>query len=340
MAIFERMSSVVSLFFVYFYYTYKNHSMKKVSKFFENAGKSLKSIGEIGALILLLYHLMHDMKMGNEKIALIGVIGVLSISAIITIIFSFRKGHYKRNAKIAKALPFVNAAFSEIHSIMRKTKIDPEDYVVVLTKFCNRISEAFYEITGKHCHVCIKISLSDAKTAYVKTIARERRLPVTNHDKPIRSAYDKHKNVQHSIEDNTDFEVINENILINEKRYFFCNNLSKLEGYKNSSFKFHKLTITGPEKKIWWKFWKKKAKWPLDYKSTMVAGICPEIAERGPDDKLVGFLCIDCEDKNVFLEDEDINLLIGCANGLYNVVGDSKKVDDGDVQAAGVAATG
>lgn len=63
-----------------------------------------------------------------------------------------------------------------------------------------------------------------------------------------------------------------------------------------------------------------KSRWPLPYKSTVVVAIYPDISRPSLTDHIPGFLCIDCEKKNVFIEADDTYLLAGCANGLFNAV--------------------
>jgi len=47
-------------------------------------------------------------------------------------------------------------------------------------------------------------------------------------------------------------------------------------------------------------FEEKNRTWPLKYKSTIVAPICPSIHEHRTNEKLLGFICVDSMDIGAF----------------------------------------
>lgn len=304
----------------------------------KNASEILRSIGEIAALVLLTYKLHEYFTEGIGFWFFWGTVAFLFVAILINIFAHVYTERYRRNATIAKMLPYVNDAFTEIHTVLGNESSLAKDYINAFEDFCNRISQAFSQITGHHCHVSIKISTgSDSATFRVVTIARENILP-TDLETPSRAALDTttDEKFHHYFSDNTDFTTILRNIRDNHgKRYFFCNDLPKHNGYKNSSLRFHK--IDPPEynprdkfwtKKFWsekqWKIWdkeqRKEREWLLPYKSTLVGAIYPSITRTNPEDPITGFLCIDCNKKGVFIEKDDRYLLAGCANGLFNAI--------------------
>ena len=60
--------------------------------------------------------------------------------------------------------------------------------------------------------------------------------------------------------------------------------------------------------------------WPLHYKSVIVVPICPSIEDQRSTNSLLGFLTIDSDKKNIFVEEIDAEILSGCADGIYNAL--------------------
>lgn len=299
-------------------------------------GEIVRAMAELAALVLLFMHFFEIAK--KEEVELIGfyiVTTLFSIVILVKAIIAWRKIKLHRKANIASALPIINDAFTRIHTTLGNNASTASDYLKAFRHFCNRLSEAFHEITGTYCHVSIKISSSatdaNGNTIYsAEAIARERK-KVLNHSEPVRSFYD--KGATHLYSENTDFEEIFFNSKNNRERFFICNNIpkrAKKGQYQNSSFKNFSLPITGPPKRPWpwreefwvngqWKIWRRRV-WPLAYRSTIVAPIFPSLSDPTPQDTIAGFLCIDCRETRMFRKEEDIPLLIGCANGLFNAI--------------------
>jgi len=302
----------------------------------------VRSIAEVAACILLFSHFYplahywspYPSSEETDKIVEFWLFIVtaifFSLAAGTNTIIAWKKERLIRKAKFVSVLPIVNAAYTKIHTTMGNDKSTPIDYLGAFNDFCNRLSEAFSNITGRHCHVCIKISNSKTVNGsivyYAKTISREKRR-VNNYVGPTRHSRDRTHSASYL--ENTDFNEIFNNIENNNaERFFFCNSLPKRQrkkGYLNSSFTFYNMPNTGPEKKTFLKFFNRREKWPLAYKSTMVAPICPSIDDPNSQDPIAGFLCIDSEEVNTFIKQDDIGLLMGCANGLFNAIEEYKK---------------
>jgi hypothetical protein len=292
-----------------------------------------RSLFELVALILLFSHfypLSHYCPIAKfgDKMFEFGLFMItvvfFSLAAIVNTIITVRKEKLVRNSKFVRALPLVNDAFTEIHTALGNKNSSSQVYILSFRAFCNRLSQAFTDITGERCHACIKVSnlTQDAAGNFVyvtRTIAREK-LDPNNPLKPSRDINDREHIAQ--ISDNTDFNEIFYNIENNKSRFFFSNSLPKRQrkGYRNSSFLYHGMPITGPVQKKVFLFFKKWEKWPLPYKSTFVAAICPSIATQHSKDPIAGFLCIDSANTSIFIMQDDISLVIGCANGLFNAI--------------------
>lgn len=221
---------------------------------------------------------------------------------------------YKRYSKIFE---FLNIGFSHIHNALRMGgKIDERDYKQALGEFCNKLSLAFEHVTSMKCHVCIKIIKQSTKVP-TKTKKRTAVTLIRDSLHNNRDEIDRNNSLEHVIEQNSDYEHIFNNIGTKKGRCFFSNDLARIEGYKNTSFlKFDPLSVTyfhaGTSFEI------KSTEWPLEYRSVICAAICPGIAEQKNTNSLIGFLCIDCKDENIFNESIDTEILCGCADGLYN----------------------
>ena len=232
-------------------------------------------------------------------------------------------------------LQSLNEAFSQVQWGVRCNDCSREDYIRVLNNFCTKLAGIYARITGHPCSVCIKLiasvyipSTDDERTdegdPYValvtETVARDQ---VSSN----RMRYDKNSPIQHLIESNTDFATILNHISDEAGRVFFCNALSELEQYYNTSFHIFDFPVYGfpPGTSVE----EKERIWPLTYQSTIVAPICPDIESERNEANLEGYLCVDSSEKNTFSQGFDDVLLIGCAEGLVNIL---RKINDLDSQ--------
>jgi len=229
----------------------------------------------------------------------------------------------KKNKNLA-LIGYLNAAFNDIRSGERedgKNGGDEHKFIAAFNAFCNTLNTAFNEVTGKDFHVCIKIivdpgnldevqNLNKLKKYRVRTFIREGNLlsTRTSHDRSTTAVL---------IKDNTDFNQIVDTWNTKQKP-FFSNNLIALKDYSNSRF----IDLYGSPKNLYDKapIDEKEANWKLHYKSCITAaiGFTGRNKKNVPVGTIIGFLCIDSIEKDVF--DEEIHPLIvqGCAEGLFN----------------------
>jgi hypothetical protein len=287
-----------------------------------------RSVAEIAALVLLFVHLYEPLAVGHEVQywAFLITVVIFFLAGAISIVLSWKKEKLARNARFSDALRYINTAFTQIHVTIGKKPESPEAYLSAFKSFCNGLSQAFSLISGTQCHVCIKIHSGkigdDGQIKYfAKAIAREEFIIPRHPGSPSRKSHDEGN--LHFYDDNTDFNTILSNIKTYKARYFYEDDLTTLAGYKNSSFLSFDLPIEGPGKKKKW--WHRKPKWPLPYKTAIVAAICPSITEHNANDPIAGFLCVDSEEPFCFKEETDTHLLIGCANGLFNIIEEYKQ---------------
>jgi hypothetical protein len=232
----------------------------------------------------------------------------------------------KKNKMYKIAFKEINHAYMYIHKLHR-IKGSSKDYVTALSNFCTHLADTFKNITGEGCSVCIKYTsfvADDSKNKEqeiaVKTLCRD------IHSFPERGNQD--NGTTHLLKHNTDFEEVFKKISEQHNNCFFCNDLTQVHAYGNSSF----LKYGEESFKPFGQYTKPEDRsnaWKLPYKSTIVAPICPDIDERkkGEENKFVqGFLCIDSKSTEIFDSITDKEILLGCAVGLYNTVKEFKKL--------------
>lgn len=223
----------------------------------------------------------------------------------------------QRKAKYADVFPRLNKAFSSLHNAERSdiSSTNEQKFKEAFKDFCTTLSQVFTNLTGHECHVCIKIPIKTgnnnkkADKLKAKTLVRDSL--ILNRDE-----IDGKTNIDHLLSKNTDFEYIFQNIQTEKGRYFFCNDLPQEKGYKNTSFLAYGQSITFFHENA--SATERENDWPLKYRATVNAAVCPGITEQRNSGTLVGFLCVDSPNKNVFIQAYDAEIISGCADGLYN----------------------
>jgi hypothetical protein len=232
---------------------------------------------------------------------------------------------YKNYVKAYKTISY---AFSEIHRLHRFIKNsnphtnEVENTVEIMVehfgRFCDHIVTAYKGITGvDSISVCIKIIHGDPDSTgegtLVKTLVR---------DLDTFDERDKDSGIFHPINANTAYLWVLKNIRKNElERAFFENNLPLLQGYQNSSKKIYGQEDYPDDMQNQ----ERVTNWKLPYKSTIVAGIYPAASELKKPKHLIGYICIDSMETNIFKKEFDCVIFNGIADGLYNIIRDFKK---------------
>jgi hypothetical protein len=225
----------------------------------------------------------------------------------------------EKNARYADVIPMLNIAFQELHNAIRRNHADKRMYHEYFEKCCQSLEKVFSRVTGVDCHVCIKMTsfTNDQIPSHSKVEKRVNNLEMKTYCRSLhlsnaRIQIDQSK-VSHPITENTDFE----DVFMKKGDCFFCNDLTEKDEYKNSSVKpqnhgsyFVFPKGTSREHKI--------NNWPLPYRATIVAPILPTVKETSEERIILGMLCVDSKEPNVFNEDLDKHIMIGCADGLYN----------------------
>lgn len=232
--------------------------------------------------------------------------------------FDNERNELNRKAKYADVLPMLNVAFQELHNAVRRDYQDKTKYHEPFVVFCQNLEKVFTHLTGVECHVCIKMSIYPNGTLptpnKMKSIIHDLQVKTycrSSSSSSSRKQIDQ-KTVKHFIKENTDFE----HIFKDNDPCYYCDDLATIDEYKNSSFKaLNGGAVYFPKGTS---FEEKSTKWPLDYRTTIIAPIRPLIIEENDEHLIIGLLCVDCKAPNVFCEEIDKHIIIGSADGIYN----------------------
>ncbi len=206
-----------------------------------------------------------------------------------------------------EAIIYLKDAFGKIHFLRKDGNLTDEALKQTLANFCQQLKVFFEKKTKTKCAVSIKVVQNivgneQAANAVVYNLCRDKESQYRDTD-----AY---KGCNHSVFNNTCYNNILTKITggkSSNSLHYLNNNLPKTKDYNNTSWEIHKQD-------------KSNNQWKLPYKSELVLPIIP--IENKPDGKynLVGFLCVDSDETDVFHEKYDPAMLQGVADGIYDII--------------------
>lgn len=260
----------------------------------------------------------------QEKLHTTIVVLVLSFSFLA--LLAFQEYRYSRKAKYAESLSYIHSIVHRLRNnfhIINKIDSSSEETRKLLNrkvfeeveKVVTSFAVAFSLITSAKCRACIKlIRIDETHKDYHKLSNEEKEkvLYVETWTRDIDSQpFQPDEEPRHWIYANTDFYQLFNVRDPRINKYFFANNLPKMCNYNNTSFK----SYGDPNEK----------KWALPYKSTMVWPIRRitsheddrEEGQLGDKQDVLGYLCIDCNSRNVFNERYDTELGAIIADSLF-----------------------
>jgi len=211
--------------------------------------------------------------------------------------------------KYGKAIKLLSFAFADLHEYERHGKFDLESMVLFFEKFSTLLKHTFDDILPVKCNVCIKIVVKneeDINNPRIITFARD--LP----SKMVREPNS--ENSKHFVDNNSCYKHFYTNIGKKKGDFYLNNNLIKDSKYMNSSHNFY-----GNLPENCASEGERLENWKLPYKSELVVPIVP-LNTSDPHKEIIGFLCIDANEIEVFAEKYDPYLLLGTADGIYNVM--------------------
>ena len=229
-----------------------------------------------------------------------------------------------KNRRYGHTIKILNRGFNTLHRLQSKDSSDVVEFKECLRNLCDCVSESFKLLTGSNCVTTIKILRQDNQGLYCETLVRNRhareRFEI---DRKL-----KQKNIKHYLEDNSAFQwaLLGEN----NRQAWFSNNLLGKKLYKNTSAKAQ-LKPNGVDILNTHSLIRRWTYWPLPYRSGIVVAIknLNLLVEDNPGDpnpkvepgkEFIGFLCVDSQRLFIFSRKFDVDVLVGVADGLFNVI--------------------
>lgn len=227
----------------------------------------------------------------------------------------------RKNFGYIDAYTHIGLGFSLIHQMQRNIpQIDPsseyhEDQLALLImqfeEMCLHVADGFKSIAGQNdFSVCVKLVNGKEITrgSSVRTFVRD--------SKNVGRNYEENGST-HLIENNTSYsEIVKKMSKGQGGRCFISNDLPQLKGYLNTTFPIYGQDeyndALTPEER--------NNNWQLPYKSTIVTGIYPNQKQYYKDKYLIGFLCVDSNQIDIFDKKHDPLILTGVADGIYNTL--------------------
>lgn len=232
----------------------------------------------------------------------------ITLGILLSFLFLFFVVLYQRNSSKHYLVAFKK--IQEIHYDIIKSQENYKNYnleksILELSDVFNQISAMFSEVRRTDVSVCLKYTNQRNGIYYVKTLCRDSK----SHNN--RKQFDADGNLD-DISSNTDFRTIFEKIAEGKDWkdvYYNANYLPQKHQYNNTHLDSSKL----PDGMF--SFLGRDRKWPLPYKSTIVA---PILSDDSKD--VYGYLCVDCTTNKGFNPIHDIKIVQDIALFLSPVV--------------------
>jgi hypothetical protein len=189
----------------------------------------------------------------------------------------------------------LHEVYAIVNNLNRKDDISDEDFLTVMFFACQQLKKIYTQKTKKMCSVSIKLVVDNTNidaNKPVKNLCRD-----TQNSERDTKQYD---GIVHHIFSNSCYNSILTRLLGNKKDIFYVNNnISEDKNYENTSRPCYK-------------------EGKLPYESELVVPIIPKLRDDNPN--LMGFLCIDCKEKNAFTDKYNIAIAEGIAESIYDLI--------------------
>ncbi len=266
------------------------------------------------AIFLFVWSRSNRGKETPDARAVVYVCVVVTISSVVAL--GLQQMYFDRKQRLADSLATLRWAFLDLQELAATSQPTAEHIKDTCTTAANKLATTLTQIARKSCTVCIKLVENDPNSPegaridpLVTTLCRDD----GSRDRELKTF-----SVKHWIKDNTDFQALFDQLGTALPDHFFCNNLLRLQGYKNASIPANS---TPPKSRVPGLSWYYSRKhWPLPYRSTVVFRIA-RLRESSESKQLsiVGFLCVASNHINVFSKN-DLNVIAIMADCLYHPV--------------------
>jgi len=305
-----------------------------LKKYFLEGGKFKKTIkiGQIGSYASILGFIFIVFPLVNEEFSVFLAVLFIGFCCIIFLIeglyYRIKFVFAERQSNYARAFIYLSTINTKIHNLFSYNKsvddeVSQKEKLLVLQEVCDQLAEAFSIITNQSCSVCLKVL--SKKTDKDKDIERPKVYTLRRDTKNPKRDYPSEKNIEHLINRNTDFKDIFHKLGAPDD-CFFENELPFKKPYWNTSFASYsnnKYSYKGLPEEILKKSQRLKS-WVLPYKSTIVVPIWkPSKEQEGNINiSMLGYLCVDCNEMNVFDKEFDENIMKDIASCIYDLLKD------------------
>lgn len=264
-------------------------------------------LGSSSALFGLLLFGKNFLNTTVEISVKIGIIFFLLLFFIRFILFLFRNSfqylhRVYRDSKYGDAIILLKDGFAKTHAYRKKENKTDEDFIKTMVYLCDNIQKAFNGKNSCKCSVSIKVPVKGNLTEQtsVMNLCRD-----SEHNKLRDNA--NYKVINHTIIGNTAFRKVLNNVLRNNSNGFFYlnNDISGTRDYDNTSKEVYPNGV-------------------LPYASEIVVPIIPTERDDSKTYETLGFLCVDCVNKNKFDPKYDVPLIEGVADGIYDILNINK----------------
>jgi hypothetical protein len=300
----------------------KNETKKIINKIiyeniYNSAFHTYNFIGSfLGGFVLVFFFCLD----GKGKLTLISLgIGLalfLIIWIIITLFLTCKSLARELTEKkgvdtYGEAIKILSHAFADLHEFERQEKSSLNNIVSYFEKFCTAIKLTFDHILPSNCYVSIKILVKNETQLENPKIITFCRDLASKMEREPKSDSPEH---EHFVQNNSCFQHFYINIGKKKGTYYLNNNLISDSSYKNSSHNFYGNLPNDCKTEE-----ERLKNWKLPYKSELVVPLVP-LNSKNLTKEILGFICVDCDSPNVFSESYDPFLLLGAADGMYNVL--------------------
>jgi hypothetical protein len=247
-------------------------------------------------------------RVSSDRFPLGGVLTLFVVSSFVGIIW--QEVRYHRRARYAAIIHDLGQIYLDIQTLPGGYTASRREILEGCRHVVNTLAIAMKSVTGKACSVCIKTMVYDKWEALdrpaVVTLCRDD-LSVDREKRSISGG------VKHWVDQNFDFEQLHR-LADTPSPYFLNNFLPAVANYKNTSFK-----VYGDAPRSRFSLFRDYF-WTLPYKSTIVVPISPRPDRHKQPYEIVGYLCVDSPSRFAFREKHDVEVMIGIANCLYELV--------------------
>ena len=230
-------------------------------------------------------------------------LGILLLFSILFVVVLYQRNSSKHYLVAFKRIQEIH--YDIIKSQEKYKHYNLEKSILELSDVFNQISAMFSEVRRAEASVCLKYTNQRDGIYYVKTLCRDSKSH--NNRKHIDA-----EGMLDDISSNTDFRSIFEKIAEGKDWkdvYYNANYLPQKHQYNNTHLDSSEL----PDGML--SFWGRDRKWPLPYKSTIVA---PILSDDSKD--IYGYLCVDSAVNKGFNYSYDIKIVQDIALFLSPVV--------------------